>query len=95
MSFQIIIASRTKLMVSSKLKGMPGKPHTYPQPEGVLGEVMCKYGKDLSEETTYGNTFGKFSILNYFALNNTNFTSSSSSRDWRSVKRNGRGEVLT
>lgn len=50
-------ASRTKLMVSSKLKGAPGKPHTYPQPEGLLGEAMCKYGKDLNEDSNFGKQF--------------------------------------
>ncbi|KAI2805115.1 Endophilin-A2 [Blomia tropicalis] len=49
-------ASRTKLMVSSKLKGVPGKPHSYPQPEGVLGEVMCKYGKDLGDESNFAQS---------------------------------------
>ncbi len=44
-------------MVSSKLKGAPGKPHMYPQPEGVLGEIMCKYGKELGDESNFGKHF--------------------------------------
>lgn len=46
-------ASRTKLMVSSKLRG-GAKAHAYPQPEGTLGEAMVKFGKDLSEESAFG-----------------------------------------
>ncbi|XP_064474587.1 endophilin-A-like isoform X2 [Ornithodoros turicata] len=48
-------ASRAKLMVSSKLRG-PGKTHAYPQPEGVLGETMIKYGTDLGEESHFGQS---------------------------------------
>lgn len=46
-------ASRTKLMVSSKLRGGV-KSHAYPQAEGTLGEAMVKYGKDLGEESGFG-----------------------------------------
>lgn len=38
-------------MLSSKMKGQ--KQHTYPQPEGILGEAMCKYGKDLGENSNF------------------------------------------
>ncbi|XP_037511356.1 endophilin-A isoform X3 [Rhipicephalus sanguineus] len=48
-------ASRAKLMVSTKLRG-PGKTHAYPQPEGVLGESMVKYGTDLGEESPFGQS---------------------------------------
>lgn len=48
-------ASRAKLMVSTKLRG-PGKTHAYPQPEGVLGESMTKYGTDLGEESPFGQS---------------------------------------
>lgn len=44
-------------MVSSKLKGAPGKPHSYPQPEGILADAMCKYGKEIDEESNFGNYF--------------------------------------
>ncbi|KPM03685.1 endophilin-A-like protein [Sarcoptes scabiei] len=49
-------ASRTKLMVSSKLKGVPGKPHSYPQPEGILADAMCKYGKEINEESGFAKS---------------------------------------
>lgn len=46
-------ASRTKLMVSSKIRG-GARAHAYPQPEGTLGEAMVKFGKDLGEESPFG-----------------------------------------
>lgn len=48
-------ASRAKLMVGTKLRGT-GKTHAYPQPEGVLGESMVKYGTDLGEESPFGQS---------------------------------------
>ncbi|XP_077515357.1 SH3 domain containing GRB2 like, endophilin-A isoform X4 [Amblyomma americanum] len=48
-------ASRAKLMVSTKLRGT-GKTHAYPQPEGVLGESMVKFGTDLGEESPFGQS---------------------------------------
>jgi len=37
----------------SKLRGQTN--HTlYPQPEGMLGECMAKYGKELGEDSLYG-----------------------------------------
>lgn len=48
-------ASRAKLMVSTKLRGT-GKTHAYPQPEGVLGETMTKYGTELGEESHFGQS---------------------------------------
>lgn len=38
-------------MLSSKMKGQ--KQHTYPQPEGILGEAMCKYGKEIGENSNF------------------------------------------
>lgn len=38
----------------SKLSGQ-AKSAAYPQPEGVLGEAMVKYGKSLGEEGAFGN----------------------------------------
>jgi len=37
----------------SKLRGQTN--HTlYPQPEGMLGECMAKYGKEMGEDSLYG-----------------------------------------
>lgn len=88
------IASRTKLMVSSKLKGAPGKPHTYPQPEGLLGEVMCKYGKELNEDSN----FGKLLFESRFVSRKTNNFITHSTKpggDGRSNEGDGRSEVCT
>nr|XP_040027985.1 endophilin-A2-like isoform X1 [Gasterosteus aculeatus aculeatus] len=49
-------ATRAKLsMVStvSKMRGQGNGPG-YPQPEGLLGECMTKYGRDMGEETNFG-----------------------------------------
>lgn len=47
--------SRAKLTVSSKLRG-GAKVHAYPQPEGILGETMIKFGKDLGEESAFSTS---------------------------------------
>jgi endophilin-A len=56
--------SRQKLWTVNNLSKMRGqvKNTPYPQPEGVLGDAMCKYGKELSigpggsaEENSGGN----------------------------------------
>nr|XP_046919339.1 endophilin-A-like isoform X3 [Dermatophagoides farinae] len=52
-------ASRTKLMVSSKLKGAPGKPHSYPQPEGILADAMCKYGKEVNDDSNFAKSLAE------------------------------------
>lgn len=52
------VASRAKLtMVNtmSKMRGQVKNPG-YPQAEGLLGECMLKYGKDLGEDTNFGKT---------------------------------------
>jgi len=48
--------SRAKLSAvhfSSKARGM-SKNALYPQPEGLLGECMTKYGRELGEESPFG-----------------------------------------
>jgi endophilin-A len=47
-------ATRAKLTVSSKIKG--SKTHSYPQPEGTLGESMCKFGRDLGEDSSFAES---------------------------------------
>ncbi|XP_013419130.1 endophilin-A3 isoform X2 [Lingula anatina] len=49
-------ASRAKLMTVntiSKLRGQV-KQTAYPQPEGILGETMIKHGKDLGDDSSFG-----------------------------------------
>ncbi|XP_069784939.1 SH3-domain GRB2-like 1b isoform X2 [Narcine bancroftii] len=49
-------ASRAKLTMLntvSKIRGQVKNPG-YPQPEGLLGESMIKFGKDLGEESNFG-----------------------------------------
>ncbi|XP_072537394.1 SH3-domain GRB2-like 1b isoform X2 [Salminus brasiliensis] len=50
-------ASRAKLSMlntMSKIRGQVKSPG-YPQVEGLLGECMAKYGRDLGEETNFGS----------------------------------------
>lgn len=37
----------------SKIRGQVKNPG-YPQPEGLLGESMIKFGRDLGEEANFG-----------------------------------------
>ncbi|KAM9845221.1 endophilin-A2-like isoform 1-T1 [Aulostomus maculatus] len=49
-------ATRAKLSMLntvSKIRGQVKSPG-YPQPEGLLGECMTKYGRDMGEETNFG-----------------------------------------
>ncbi|XP_041086487.1 endophilin-A2-like isoform X2 [Polyodon spathula] len=49
-------ASRAKLSMLntvSKIRGQVKNPG-YPQPEGLLGECMVKFGRELGEETNFG-----------------------------------------
>ena len=49
-------ASRAKLRTFNTISKMRGQAKTaaYPQPEGTLGEHMCKHGKDLGDDSTFG-----------------------------------------
>ncbi|KAG8454452.1 hypothetical protein GDO86_000901 [Hymenochirus boettgeri] len=50
-------ASRAKLSMLntvSKIRGQVKNPG-YPQPEGLLGETMVRYGKELGEESNFGD----------------------------------------
>ncbi|GAB6023088.1 hypothetical protein CHUAL_007178 [Chamberlinius hualienensis] len=51
-------ASRAKLMAVSKISKLSGqaKSAAYPQPEGVLGESMVKFGKAMGEEGAFGRS---------------------------------------
>lgn len=49
-------ASRAKLSMlntMSKIRGQVKNPG-YPQAEGLLGECMGKYGRELGEDTNFG-----------------------------------------
>lgn len=49
-------ASRAKLSMlntMSKIRGQVKNPG-YPQAEGLLGECMSKYGRELGEDTNFG-----------------------------------------
>ncbi|XP_076355521.1 endophilin-A-like isoform X3 [Tachypleus tridentatus] len=48
-------ASRAKMTVSSKFRGTT-KNHAYPQPEGILGDEMVKYGMNYGEDTPFGQS---------------------------------------
>ena len=51
-------ASRAKLTMLSTVSKMRGqvKSPGYPQAEGLLGECMAKYGRDMGEDTNFGKT---------------------------------------
>lgn len=38
------------------------KTAAYPQPEGTLGEHMCKHGKDLGDDSTFGKYWRDLSV---------------------------------
>lgn len=46
-------AKLTMLSTVSKMRGQVKSPG-YPQPEGLLGECMTKYGREMGEETNFG-----------------------------------------
>lgn len=45
-------------MMSNKLRTGP-KVHAYQQPEGILGDSMVKFGKDLGEDSVFGKFLKK------------------------------------
>ncbi|XP_078119669.1 endophilin-A2-like isoform X1 [Sander vitreus] len=49
-------ATRAKLSMLNTVSKMRGqvKSPGYPQPEGLLGECMTKYGRDMGEDTNFG-----------------------------------------
>lgn len=49
-------ASRAKLWTVNNLSKMRGqvKNTPYPQPEGLLGEAMIRYGRELGDESNFG-----------------------------------------
>ena len=53
-------ASRAKLWTVNNLSKMRGqvKNTPYPQPEGVLGECLIKYGKELGDDSHFGLALG-------------------------------------
>ncbi|XP_011484991.1 endophilin-A2 isoform X1 [Oryzias latipes] len=46
-------AKLTMLNTVSKIRGQVKSPG-YPQPEGLLGEAMLKYGRDMGDDTNFG-----------------------------------------
>lgn len=51
-------ATRAKLSMLntvSKIRGQLNSPG-YPQPEGLLGECMTKYGRDMGEDSNFGKS---------------------------------------
>lgn len=53
-----VVASRAKLSMlntMSKIRGQVKNPG-YPQAEGLLGECMTKYGRDLGDDTNFGKS---------------------------------------
>ncbi|KAI7809801.1 putative SH3-domain GRB2-like 1a [Triplophysa rosa] len=52
------VARLTMVNSMSKMRGQVKSPG-YPQAEGLLGECMLKYGRDLGEDTNFGGALGE------------------------------------
>ncbi|XP_056912695.1 endophilin-A2-like isoform X1 [Takifugu flavidus] len=52
-------AKLTMLSTVSKIRGQVNSPG-YPQPEGLLGECMTKYGQDMGTNTSFGGALMDF-----------------------------------
>lgn len=55
-------AKLTMLSTVSKIRGQVKSPG-YPQPEGLLGECMTKYGQDMGKNTSFGENAGEELLL--------------------------------
>lgn len=53
------VASRAKLNMLNTVSRMRGQVRTngYPQAEGLLGDCMLRYGRELGEDSVFGTKF--------------------------------------
>ncbi|XP_029971144.1 endophilin-A2-like isoform X2 [Salarias fasciatus] len=51
-------AKLTMLNTMSKIRGQVNSPG-YPQPEGLLGECMCKYGVEMGSDSNFGGALSE------------------------------------
>ena len=51
-----VVASRAKMTAMKGVSKIRGQQHSlqYPQPEGLLGDCMAKYGRELGDESLLG-----------------------------------------
>lgn len=65
--FLFLPASRAKLTMLntvSKIRGQVKNPG-YPQSEGLLGETMIRYGKELGDESNFGECVSRGVVESY------------------------------